>query len=89
MKMDVRQDVLPKLNKVKEDSNGWMACCPAHDDKNPSLSIAEKDGKILFNCFAGCSYVQIVQALGINEHEQKHKIKLYGESVSRYDKFKK
>jgi len=74
--MDVRQDVLPKLNKVKENSNGWLACCPAHDDKNPSLSIAEKDGKILFKCFAGCSYVQIVQALGINEHEQKNKFKL-------------
>jgi archaellum biogenesis ATPase FlaH len=74
--MDVRQDVLPKLNKVKENSNGWIACCPAHDDKNPSLSIAEKDGKILFKCFAGCSYVQIVQALGINEHEQKNKFKL-------------
>jgi archaellum biogenesis ATPase FlaH len=74
--MDVRQDVLPKLSKVKENSNGWIACCPAHDDKNPSLSIAEKDGKILFKCFAGCSFVQIVQALGINEHEQKHKFKL-------------
>src|SRR5262249_32479175 len=38
--------------------HGWygMAKCPAHDDRNPSLSIGEgKDGQVLVNCFAGCS----------------------------------
>ena len=65
------QDVLSRLNKVKNDKNGWMACCPAHNDINPSLSIKEDNGKILFHCFANCSYFQIVHALGFNEHEQK------------------
>ena len=31
-----------------------MAICPAHPDKNPSLSIREDNGRILVHCFAGC-----------------------------------
>lgn len=43
--------------------NGFMACCPAHDDKNPSLSLRETEGKILFHCFAGCSQSSVLDAL--------------------------
>lgn len=32
----------------------WMARCPAHDDRAPSLSIADaRDGKVLVRCHAG------------------------------------
>ena len=42
------------------------ARCPAHDDREPSLSIAEGvDGRALLWCFAGCSAEDIVQALGL------------------------
>ncbi len=34
--------------------SGGSACCPTHNDKNPSLSIAERDGKLLVHCHAGC-----------------------------------
>ncbi len=74
IKTNVEEDILPKLTKVKRNNNGWIACCPSHNDKNPSLSIAEKDGKILFKCFAGCSFEQIVQALGLNERERVNKV---------------
>jgi putative DNA primase/helicase len=40
-----------------------MAVCPAHDDRNPSLSIQEKDGKVLVHCHAGCSQRDVVDAL--------------------------
>lgn len=40
-----------------------MACCPAHNDKNPSLSITEKDGKVLVRCHAGCKQRDVVDAL--------------------------
>lgn len=34
----------------------WMAQCPAHDDRNPSLSITENaDGSLILYCFAGCT----------------------------------
>jgi hypothetical protein len=42
-----------------------MARCPAHADKNPSLSLTERDGKILLKCFAGCSSEVICAELGI------------------------
>src|SRR5437867_3238855 len=43
--------------------NGWIAPCPAHDDRNPSFSIQERDGKLLVHCFAGCSQVEGIAAL--------------------------
>lgn len=44
-----------------------MACCPAHDDKTPSLSISEgENGRMLLKCFAGCSVESVSSALGLN-----------------------
>ncbi|PEN10366.1 hypothetical protein CRI94_17260 [Longibacter salinarum] len=59
--------VLDKLEKVREDGPGqWIASCPAHDDKSPSLSIGTgKDGCVLFNCHAGCDSNDVVHALGL------------------------
>jgi hypothetical protein len=43
---------------------GWMACCPAHDDTTPSLSINETSvGKVLVKCFAGCSQAGVIATL--------------------------
>jgi hypothetical protein len=42
---------------------GWMARCPAHDDRSPSLSIAERGGKILLHCFAGCTQENVIAGL--------------------------
>ena len=40
-----------------------QACCPSHDDHNPSLSISYKEGKILIHCWAGCTFSEITAAL--------------------------
>ena len=49
-----------------ESGTGWMACCPAHDDHNPSLSVsAGNDGRVLLNCFSGCSTKSVLAALGL------------------------
>jgi len=41
-----------------------MAHCPAHDDRNPSLSIRDgNNGKPLLHCFAGCSPEAVIAAL--------------------------
>lgn len=37
-----------------------MCCCPAHDDRTPSLSIGLSSGAILFHCFAGCSSDEVM-----------------------------
>lgn len=61
-------DLLSKLDKVRRTGKGtWIACCPAHDDKSPSLSIRETDaGAILLHCFSGCSATEVVSALGMD-----------------------
>jgi hypothetical protein len=63
----VIEDILPRLDKVKRTGKGnWLACCPAHDDKSPSLTIHEAaDGRILVKCFAGCSFEEIKEAVGL------------------------
>jgi len=43
---------------------GWIARCPAHRDRTPSLSITDTDhGGLLLHCFAGCSWSAIRSAL--------------------------
>jgi hypothetical protein len=45
--------------------NNWLACCPAHEDKSPSFTLhANPDGRILANCFSGCSFPDIVRPSG-------------------------
>lgn len=58
--------LLEKLEKVKRSGRGWTGRCPAHEDKNPSLSIAEgQDGRALVKCHAGCSTGAICAAVGL------------------------
>ena len=42
---------------------GWMACCPAHEDRTPSLSICDGEDKVLVHCHAGCEQDQVIAAL--------------------------
>lgn len=59
--------VLNRLDKVKSaGADKWKACCPAHDDKNPSLAISEtSEGVVLLKCWAGCTTKEIVSAIGL------------------------
>jgi hypothetical protein len=61
-------DLLSRLQKVKRSGvDQWMACCPAHDDNHPSLSIRDAgNGKILVNCLAGCGSLDVIGALGLD-----------------------
>jgi putative DNA primase/helicase len=64
---DPLEDVLSRLRKVRKSSTReWIASCPAHDDRNPSLSISlGEDEKILLYCHAGCSTEAVLGALGM------------------------
>ena len=57
----VKLSNLDKFRRVGQDR--YMACCPAHDDKNPSLSITQTSDKVLVHCFAGCEQRDVLQAL--------------------------
>lgn len=60
--------LLSPLRGVKQTGNGrFVAQCPAHQDKSPSLAVREMpDGKILIHCFAGCSAAEVLAAIGLS-----------------------
>jgi hypothetical protein len=58
--------VLERLEGVKAHNGYFMAPCPAHDDRDPSLSVREgEDGRVLLKCFAGCAFEDMVVAMGL------------------------
>lgn len=59
--------LLGRLERVRKTGNGrWVAQCPAHDDKGPSLSVREvDDGRVLIHCFAGCETQGVLGAVGL------------------------
>ena len=60
------QKILSRLKNVRAIHNGWKACCPAHHDRQPSLSVSVgDDGRILLYCHAGCKVEDVVSALGL------------------------
>lgn len=55
---------------AKRMGNGYTAKCPAHDDRTSSLKLdPAEDGKTLVCCHAGCSFAQIVEALGMEKED--------------------
>ena len=60
------QDVLDRLEKVTGSKGKWMACCPAHQDKSPSLAVTEADDRVLVHCFSGCDTQDVTAAIGLN-----------------------
>jgi len=63
----IADKLLSRLEKVKrKGDNSWLACCPAHDDKHPSLGITEKGERVLLRCFSHqCDVSDIVHAVGL------------------------
>lgn len=61
------EKLLSSCRKVRATGRGtWVACCPAHEDKNPSMTVRElPDGMVLVHCFAGCSTESIIGACGL------------------------
>ncbi|MBS2011219.1 MAG: hypothetical protein JST01_29510, partial [Cyanobacteria bacterium SZAS TMP-1] len=97
--MEITQ-FLNLLSKVKKTGKGkWMACCPAHGDKNPSMAIAESsNGTILVHCFSqGCDVDSITGAIGLTpadlfppkderwQKEEAGQFRIGGQPFTAYD----
>jgi len=61
------RDFLCRLEAVHPRGAGkWIARCPAHEDKSPSLAVKEGERGLLVKCWAGCTLDQITAAIGIH-----------------------
>ena len=64
--MTPEQFVSSLHNVKKRGANQWLCSCPAHADDDPSLAVTTTtNGKILLKCFAGCSALEVVDAMGL------------------------
>ena len=50
----MKAETIAKALGGRKIGQGWTARCPAHDDRDPSLSIRDAGGKVLVRCHAGC-----------------------------------
>lgn len=60
-------ELISRFPKVRKIADGFMVSCPAHADKNPSLHISEKGGKLLLFCHAGCDTDEILAKVGVKK----------------------
>lgn len=65
-------DFVAKLQQCTKTTTGWRARCPAHEDKNPSLSISDTAEKILIVCHAGCSADSVCKSVGVSLKDLFH-----------------
>jgi len=62
---------LDRLDKLRQSgTNKWTACCPVHDDSNPSMSVTVTDTpegqKLLFYCFScGAKGDSVIESIGL------------------------
>lgn len=54
-----------RIVKLTHSGDRAQVQCPAHDDRNPSLSVRQIDGQVLMKCHAGCENTAIVDALDL------------------------
>jgi hypothetical protein len=55
------------LKSLHRSAGGYVALCPAHADRRPSLSINRgEDGRILLHCWAGCPTSAVLAAAGLS-----------------------
>ena len=63
------ETIAKALGNAKQVNGQWLASCPVpghgsgNGDKNPSLSITESEGKVLFHCHAGCDQREVFDAV--------------------------
>jgi hypothetical protein len=72
--------LLAHFPDAKRYGKEWKAHCPAHDDRNPSLSIDEKiengECKVVFICRSGCSQEAVIRAIGKRAKEMGRQLAL-------------
>jgi putative DNA primase/helicase len=86
----MKAETIAKALGGRKAGGGWMARCPAHDDREPSLSIRDADnGKVLVRCHAGCDQGRVIAALrsrGLWEESGHHRLTRPARRVAANDR---
>jgi putative DNA primase/helicase len=61
--MSSAERIAKALGGAKKTGKQWLCRCPVHDDQHASMTIADKDGKVVWHCKAGCDGRDIGRAL--------------------------
>lgn len=89
------EHLLSRLDKVKGRNGSWVARCPAHADRSPSLAVRHlEDGRILLHCFGGCETESVLASVGmtfddlfpekrVGDHKPKAKPAFYASDLIR------
>jgi len=65
--MTAADTLLARLERVRTTGpDSWVASCPAHEDRRPSLSVRQVDDRVLVHCWAGCGALDVVAAVGLS-----------------------
>lgn len=54
-----------RLQGVRGSGSSFMAKCPTHEDRSPSLSVKDAGDRVLINCHAGCNTEDVLSAIGL------------------------
>jgi hypothetical protein len=66
IEIEKASDIVSLFHARRTGPGRWMARCPAHEDRAPSLCIAKgRDGRVLLHCFAGCRTEDLLAAVGL------------------------
>ncbi|MEI7670044.1 MAG: toprim domain-containing protein [Pseudomonadota bacterium] len=67
--MSHAEEIARSLKKAKQFGKVWVACCPAHNDSNPSLQLSDgNNGQLLLHCFTGCDWQDVMTALKLGKN---------------------
>lgn len=59
------EEVFSRLKGVRDHKRYYTAICPAHDDRKQSLSLRVAEDKLVLKCHSGCTFLDILRALGL------------------------
>ncbi|MFV0516519.1 MAG: hypothetical protein ACK5MV_03920 [Aminipila sp.] len=78
------EEVAARFEGVTGYGSKRQAKCPCHVDKEASLSITAKDGKILLHCHADCHWKDIAEAVGLSPEDIVNKPKVWKDKLEKY-----
>lgn len=82
---EIYNDNVRHFNVVSKYNNGKVqAKCPAHNDKQASLTITKGDKCTLFHCHAGCKLEDVLTAAGLEKKDTFYNNVSYAEKWKMY-----